>query len=113
MWRAVGLLTAGGALRAAVLMLRNAALSDCAAAYVAACQEAGIRLTGPPDCGGVVNLFYHSGNTPDRRPDARPGVNAVDLEFEQYVVAPPCSLYPSLICWKPVLLRSLKVDLIL
>jgi hypothetical protein len=66
LWRAVGLLTAGGALRTAVLTLRRSGMADCAHAYVAACAEAGITSDGTQDCGAVSNLFHHTGNSPVR-----------------------------------------------
>lgn len=41
LWRALGILTAAGALRNAVLLLRSQGLPDCAAAYVEAAASAG------------------------------------------------------------------------
>ncbi|GBF90134.1 hypothetical protein Rsub_03267 [Raphidocelis subcapitata] len=51
MWRAAGLLTAGGCLRGALRVLRDAGLPDCAAAFIEACREAGLLL--PPGDGAL------------------------------------------------------------
>ena len=52
LWRALGVLVAGGALRTAVLMLRRLGLPDTAAAFAAACAEAGLRnARAPADAG--------------------------------------------------------------
>ena len=52
LWRALGVLVAGGALRTAVLMLRRLGLPDTAAAFAAACAEAGLRNPrAPADAG--------------------------------------------------------------
>lgn len=44
-WRAVGLLTAGGCLREALQVMVGAGLPDCAAAFAAACAGAGLTAT--------------------------------------------------------------------
>ena len=52
LWRALGVLVAGGALRTAVLLLRRLSLPDTAAAFAAACAEAGLRnARAPADAG--------------------------------------------------------------
>ena len=51
LWRACGILAAAGSLRTALLMLRHAGAPDCAAAFVSACQEAGLPTKGPSDSG--------------------------------------------------------------
>ncbi|KAK9845313.1 hypothetical protein WJX81_003317 [Elliptochloris bilobata] len=67
LWRALGVLVAGGALRTAVLTLRRLGLPDTAAAFAAACGEAGLRnARAPVDAGGLENLLHHTGNTPVR-----------------------------------------------
>lgn len=46
-WRAVGLMTSAGCLRAATQMLQDAGLPDCAQAYVEACEQAGLLIPAP------------------------------------------------------------------
>ena len=47
LWRALGVLTAAGALRAAVQLLRKSGFPDCAAAYVDAACKAGVASSSP------------------------------------------------------------------
>ena len=54
MWRAVGILVAAGGLRNAALLLRELKLPDAAAAFCAACKEAGFHSPfAPPDAGAL------------------------------------------------------------
>ena len=64
LWQACGVLAAAGALRSIVLLLRRCGTPDCAAAFVAACHDAGYGSDprAPSDSGvwasvaPVVNL---------------------------------------------------------
>lgn len=47
-WRAAGLLTSAGCLRAALAVLTNAGLPDCAAAYLEACRQSGLVVPLAP-----------------------------------------------------------------
>ena len=52
------MLTAAGALRNVVLLLRGAGLPDCVAAYVAAASEAGFQTkAGPLDAGQISSAL--------------------------------------------------------
>lgn len=55
LWRAVGVLTAAGALRNAVLLLRRQGLPDCAAAYVEAATAAGFGTVLPASDAGATD----------------------------------------------------------
>jgi len=51
-WRALGIMTAGGSLRNATLLLRELHMPDAAAAFCAACKEAGFHSAyAPADAG--------------------------------------------------------------
>lgn len=59
LWQACGVLAAAGALRSVVLLLRRLSMPDCAAAFVRACTEAGLKLDprGPLDSGRCQRLY--------------------------------------------------------
>lgn len=48
MWRALGIMTASGSLRNAALLLRELKMPDSAAAFCAACKEAGFHSPFAP-----------------------------------------------------------------
>ena len=51
-WRALGIMTAAGGLRNAALLLRELRMPDAAAAFCAACKEAGFHSAfAPADAG--------------------------------------------------------------
>lgn len=53
------MLAAGGALRTAGLLLRRMGLPDTAAAFAAACAEAGLRnARAPADAGALTVALY-------------------------------------------------------
>ena len=55
-WRALGIMTAAGGLRNAVLLLRELRMPDAAAAFCAACKEAGFHSAfAPADAGGLLS----------------------------------------------------------
>ncbi len=57
-WRALGIMAAGGALRNAALLLRELRMPDAAAAFCAACKEAGFHSPfAPTDAGAHPNVF--------------------------------------------------------
>ncbi len=54
-WRALGIMVAAGALRNAALLLRELRMPDAAAAFCAACKEAGFHSPlAPSDAGQPV-----------------------------------------------------------
>lgn len=58
MWHALGIMTAAGGLRNAALLLRELRMPDAAAAFCAACKEAGFHSAfAPADAGGGPILF--------------------------------------------------------
>ena len=60
-WRALGIMAAGGALRNAALLLRELRMPDAAAAFCAACKEAGFHSPfAPADAGAQAMLFLSS-----------------------------------------------------
>ena len=54
LWRAIGVLTAAGALRNAVILLRKEGLPDAAAAYVEAATAAGFGTYSATSESGIV-----------------------------------------------------------
>ncbi|BDA45713.1 probable WD repeat-containing protein 11 at C-terminar half [Coccomyxa sp. Obi] len=92
-WQALGIMVAGGALRNAALLLRELRMPDAAAAFCAACKEAGFHSPlAPSDAGGLENLFHHTGNTPPRRSSSldgdimkgQPEANTVEADYLDY-----------------------------
>jgi hypothetical protein len=57
-WHALGIMTAAGGLRNAALLLRELRMPDAAAAFCAACKEAGFHSAfAPADAGGRPIFF--------------------------------------------------------
>ena len=60
MWRALGIMAAGGGLRNAALLLRELRMPDAAAAFCAACKEAGFHSAYvPADAGQATQSRCH------------------------------------------------------
>ena len=58
MWRALGIMTAAGGLRNAALLLRELRMPDAAAAFCAACKEAGFHSAfAPADAGQAAQSW--------------------------------------------------------
>ena len=61
LWRALGVLTAAGALKSAVLLLRKCRLPDCTAAYVEAATRAGFgSQSANPETGKLLAVLTHT-----------------------------------------------------
>ena len=60
MWRALGIMAAAGGLRNAALLLRELRMPDAAAAFCAACKEAGFHSAYvPADAGQAAQSWCH------------------------------------------------------
>ena len=66
-WRALGIMAAGGALRNAALLLRELRMPDAAAAFCAACKEAGFHSPFAPTDAGVRMTILSSDGVLDAR----------------------------------------------
>jgi hypothetical protein len=58
-WRALGIMTAAGSLRNAALLLRELKMPDAAAAFSAACKEAGFHSPFAPVDAGARSALLH------------------------------------------------------
>ena len=63
-WRALGIMTAAGGLRNAALLLRELRMPDAAAAFCAACKEAGFHSAfAAADAGALLSNVVQKSHT--------------------------------------------------